>query len=629
MGRLNHPVYRSRMLQMAADAALVALAYFLAFQLRFLDEPQGVPHRYEVLFAQSVGFVVVGKLVVFYAFGLYQKWWRYVSGRDFLLIVRAVAVASAILVIVFAVAKPFDHALPRSVEVTDFVLTLLLITGARLAVRLVVERPTRGSRVPKHEVLVIGAGSGGQMVVRELQLNPNLGASAIGFVDDDPRKRGMRMLGLKVLGSTKQIATILDETEPDEVVIAIPSAPGQLRGQVVAACRDREIRVRTLPTVFELLRGGVQLNKQLREVRVEDVLGRDPIVRELDRVGAYLRDRIVLVTGAGGSIGSELCRQIAQVKPRLLVMLDHAEDNLFQIDREMVEERHFTNAESVLADCKEPHRMLEVMQRFKPEVVFHAAAYKHVPLMEANPLEAVRNNVIATRVTAETAAASGAERFVLISTDKAVNPKTVMGASKAMAEFIVESAGDKHPGTRFASVRFGNVLASSGSVVPIFRGQIERGGPVTVTHPEMTRYFMTIPEAVQLVIRSGDIGAGKGEVFVLDMGEPVKIVDLAHNMIRLAGYEPEEDIAVEFTQPRPGEKLHEELFGATEKVQPTAAKRINRAVREQPLDAKWVESTLNSLEHLVMAGDEANLAERVVELIAAPGGDTAAVLPAE
>jgi FlaA1/EpsC-like NDP-sugar epimerase len=625
MSRLNHPVYRNRVLQVAADAVLVALAFFLAFQLRFLDEPHGWPHRYQVLFVQSVGFVVAGKLIVFAAFGLYQKWWRYVTGRDFLLIFRAVAVASAIMVVLFAVAKPFPHTLPRAVEVTDFVLTLVLIAGARLAVRLIVERPSRGARLPKHEVLVIGAGSGGQMVVRELQLNPNLGATAIGFIDDDPRKRGMRMLGLKVLGSTEEIAGILDETGPDEVVIAIPSAPGTLRGQVVAACREREIRVRTLPTVFELLRGGVQLNKQLREVRVEDVLGREPIVRELDRVGAYLHDRIVLVTGAGGSIGSELCRQIAQVKPRLLVMLDHAEDNLFEIDREMVEERHFTNVESVLADCKEPHRMLEVMQRFKPDVVFHAAAYKHVPLMEANPLEAVRNNVIATRITAETAAASKVERFVLISTDKAVNPKTVMGASKAMTEWIVENAGHNHPGTRFASVRFGNVLASSGSVVPIFRSQIERGGPITVTHPEMTRYFMTIPEAVQLVIRAGDIGAGKGEVFVLDMGEPVKIVDLAHNMIRLAGFEPERDIAVEFTQPRPGEKLHEELFSDDEEPQPTAARRINRAVRQRPLDPDWVESTLNSLEALVLAGDEANLAERVVDLIAAPGGEAATV----
>jgi FlaA1/EpsC-like NDP-sugar epimerase len=625
MRRLNHPVYRNRVLQVCADAALVALSFYLAFRLRFLDQ-SGLPHRYWILFAQSVGFVVVGKLIVFAAFGLYQKWWRYVSGRDFLLIVRAVTVSSAILVVAFTVLRPFAHNLPRSVAVMDFLLTLMLITGARLAVRLIVERPSRSARVPKHEVLVIGAGSGGQMVVRELQLNPDLGATAIGFIDDDPRKRGMRMLGLKVLGSTKQIETILDESRPDEVVIAIPSAPGTLRAKVVAACREREIRVRTLPTVFELLRGGVQLNKQLREVRVEDVLGRDPIVRELDRVGAYLRDRIVLVTGAGGSIGSELCRQIAQVKPRLLVMLDHAEDNLFQIDREMVEERHCTNVESVLADCKEPSRMLEVMQRFKPGIVFHAAAYKHVPLMEANPLEAVRNNAIATRITAETAAASNVERFVLISTDKAVNPKTVMGASKAMAEWIVESAGRKHPGTRFASVRFGNVLASSGSVVPIFRSQIERGGPVTVTHPEMTRYFMTIPEAVQMVIRAGDIGAGKGEVFVLDMGEPVRIVDLARNMIRLAGYEPETDIAIEFTKPRPGEKLHEELLGFAESGQPTAARRIQRAVRETPLDPEWIEATLNSLEHLVLAGDEANLAQRVVEMITAPGGDAAAVV---
>jgi FlaA1/EpsC-like NDP-sugar epimerase len=625
MRRLNHPVYRNRVLQVCADGALVALAYYLAFRLRFLDQSD-LPHRYWILFAQSVGFVIALKLIVFAAFGMYQKWWRYVSGRDFLQIVRAVTVSSAILVVAFTVLRPFAHNLPRSVAVMDFLLTLMLITGARLAVRLIVERPSRSARVPKREVLVIGAGSGGQMVVRELQLNPEIGVTAIGFVDDDPRKRGMRMLGLKVLGSTKQIDKILDETHPDEVVIAIPSAPGTLRAKVVAACREREIPVRTLPTVFELLRGGVQLNKQLREVRVEDVLGRDPIVRELDRVGAYLRDRIVLVTGAGGSIGSELCRQIAQVKPRLLVMLDHAEDNLFQIDREMVEERHCTNVESVLADCKEPSRMLEVMQRFKPSIVFHAAAYKHVPLMEANPLEAVRNNAIATRITAETAAASDVERFVLISTDKAVNPKTVMGASKAMAEWIVEAAGRKHPGTRFASVRFGNVLASSGSVVPIFRSQIERGGPVTVTHPEMTRYFMTIPEAVQMVIRAGDIGAGKGEVFVLDMGEPVRIVDLARNMIRLAGYEPETDIAIEFTKPRPGEKLHEELFGFAESGQPTAARRIQRAVREAPLDPEWIEATLNSLEHLVMAGDEANLAQRVVEMITAPGGDAAAVV---
>src|SRR6201999_3388893 len=295
MRRLNHPVYRNRLGQILADAALVALAYFLAFQLRFLDDPHGWPHRYEVLFAQSVGFVVAGKLIVFGACGMYQKWWRYVSGRDFLFIGRAVAISSALLVIAFAVVQPFEHRLPRSVEVIDFMLTLILIAGARLLVRLIIERPSKGDRVPRHEVLVVGAGKGGQMVVRELRLNPALGGTAIGFVDDDPRKRGMRMNGgVKVLGSTDEIAPILDETEPDEVIIAIPSAPGTLRAKVVPPSRARATGVRTRPTVFELLRGGVQPSKQLREVQAEDVLGREPIVVELDRVGAYLRDKIVL-----------------------------------------------------------------------------------------------------------------------------------------------------------------------------------------------------------------------------------------------------------------------------------------------------------------------------------------------
>ncbi|MGZ5325765.1 MAG: polysaccharide biosynthesis protein [Solirubrobacterales bacterium] len=617
MERLNHPVYRHRTLQAAADAFLVAAAFYLAFRLRFLDSPEGIPERYLDLLTVSIGVVIVGKLAVFAASGLYQKWWRYVTLSDYVSILRAAAIATALLVVCYAVIKPFEDDIPRSVVVMDFLLTVTFVGGARLIVRMVVERSARrGDPDRGRDVIVVGAGTGGQMVVRELQLNPNLGARAIGFVDDDPRKRGMGINGLKVLGASAEIGRILDETGPDEVLIAIPSAPGEMRGKVVAACRERDIPVRTLPTVFELLRGGVQLTRQLREVQVEDVLGREPVVMEIDRVGAYLEDKKVLVTGAGGSIGSELSRQIARVRPKLLVMVDHAEDNLFQIDREMIEERHFTRVESVLADCKEGDRMLEIMQRFKPDVVFHAAAYKHVPLMESNPLEAIRNNAMATRVTAETAAASGAERFVLVSTDKAVNPRTVMGASKAIAEWIVEAAGRKHPSTRFLTVRFGNVLASSGSVVPIFRSQIERGGPVTVTDSEMTRYFMTIPEAVQLVIRAGDLGAGTGEVFVLEMGEPVRIVDLAHNMIRLAGYEPESDIAIEFTGRRPGEKLHEELFGADERSQATGAEKIVRAVRNAALDPEWLEGWMTKLERLVREGDESDLAEQTIELVA-------------
>jgi FlaA1/EpsC-like NDP-sugar epimerase len=635
---LDH-VYGRWLLKFGADAVLAAAAFALAFQLRFLDQPGGIPDRYWTMLTGTIVFVAIGKATVFTALGLNQKWWRYFQLPDLWPVVRAAAVSSGLLVAVFTLAKPYSYSLPRSVVVFDFLLTIGLLGGARLARRMIAERPDRATRRRGiRGVLIVGAGSGGQMVVRELRLNPKLGHRAIGFVDDDPRKRGMHAAGIKVLGSTDEIGRILDRESPDEVIIAIPSAPGVLRAKVVAACRERDIAVRTLPTVFELLRGGVQLTRQLREVRVEDVLGRDPVVMELDRVGAYLDDKIVMVTGAGGSIGSELCRQIARVRPKLLVMLDHAEDNLFRIDREMLDEWHFTRVEAVLADCKEADRMLEVMQRFKPDVVFHAAAYKHVPLMEANPLEAVRNNAIATRVTAGMAAAAGAERFVLISTDKAVNPRTVMGASKAMAEWIVEANGHHHAATRFLIVRFGNVLASSGSVVPIFRSQIEKGGPVTVTHPEMTRYFMTIPEAVQLVIQAGDLGASSGDVFVLEMGDPVRIVDLARNMIHLAGYEPGRDVAIEFVGPRPGEKIHEELFNRDERARPTSAERIVRAVRDTPLDPAWVDRTIQRLEALVAAGDEAGLADRVIEVVteriadsppspaqpAAPGSDVRA-----
>jgi len=616
LSRALDPVYRTRALQLGADALLAAAAFALAFRLRFLDTPGGIPDRYWTMLWHSLAFVAIGKAVLFEILGLHRDWWRYFRLPELWPVIRGAALASALLVAVFVLARPFPDGLPRSVIVFDFIFTFMLAGGARLAVRMAAERPRRGSRRDARGVLVIGAGSGGQMVVREMQLNPNLGARAIGFLDDDPRKRGMRATGVSVLGTTDDIESVLDRRSPDEVVIAIPSAPGSLRGKVVSACRERDIPVRTLPTVFELLRGGVQLTRQLREVKVEDVLGREPVVMELDRVGAYLRDRIVLVTGAGGSIGSELSRQIARVHPKLLVLLDQAEDNLFEIDSEMSEKWHFTRFESVLADCREGDRMLEVMQRFKPDVVFHAAAYKHVPLMEENPLEAVRNNSIATRIVAETAAVAGAERFVLVSTDKAVNPCTVMGASKAMAEWIVEAAGARHPGTRFVTVRFGNVLGSSGSVVPIFRRQIERGGPVTVTHPEMTRYFMTIPEAVQLIIQAANLGMASGEIFVLEMGEPVRIIDLAANMIRLAGYEPEADIAIEIVGPRPGEKIHEELLNTEERPEPTSADRIMRAVRGVPLDPLWVAEAAERLDRLVASGDEAGLAERTVEMVA-------------
>jgi FlaA1/EpsC-like NDP-sugar epimerase len=370
--------------------------------------------------------------------------------------------------------------------------------------------------------------------------------------------------------------------------------------------------VRTLPTTFELLSGGVNLIRQVREVRVEDVLGREPVRVEIDRVGSYLGGRTVLVTGAGGSIGAELSRQIARVGPKKLVLLENAENALFEIRRQLEEERHFGRAAAVLADCKDATRMREIVAEHKPSVVFHAAAYKHVPLMEENPIEAVRNNAVATRLLAAAAGEAGVERFVLVSTDKAVSPATVMGASKALAEWTIEAAQRRFPKTRYSAVRFGNVLGSSGSVVPIFRRQIAAGGPVTVTDPNMTRYFMTIPEAVQLIIRSGELSTG-GEVFVLEMGDPVKIVDLAHNMIRLAGLEPEVDIAIDVVGRRPGEKVHEELFNPGERPHPTPAEKIVAAVRPS-LDPDWVESAFARIEELVYNGDASALAAAVAEL---------------
>jgi FlaA1/EpsC-like NDP-sugar epimerase len=613
MRNLSSSVTVRRIGQVGVDAVLLSAAYALAYVLRFDD---GIPARYEDLLASTIVFAVVMKLVIFALFGLYSKLWRFVDQRDFESIVKAVVVSSFVLIAALFLLSLERTDPPRGVIALDFLLTLAFITGSRFVVRGLFERPARGPLLERaaREVLIVGAGNGGQQVAGELRRNPGLQSAPIGYVDDDPRKQGMRVGGHKVLGTTSDLPRVLDDTEPDEVIIAIPSAPGILRQRVVTACRERGIPVRTLPTTFELLSGGVNLMRQVREVRVEDVLGRDPVRVEIDRVGAYLRGRVVLVTGAGGSIGAELCRQIARVGPKRLVLVENAENALFEVRRELEEERHFTRAAPVLADCKDATRMGEVFAEYRPSVVFHAAAYKHVPLMEENPVEAVRNNAVATRIVAAAAGGAGVELFLLVSTDKAVSPATVMGASKALAEWAVEAAQNRWKATRYASVRFGNVLGSSGSVVPIFRRQIQQGGPVTVTDAKMTRYFMTIPEAVQLIIRSGELTTG-GEVFVLEMGDPVKIVELARNMIRLAGYEPDVDIALEMIGRRPGEKLHEELFNPGERPQPTPAEKIVCAV-QQPLDPEWVEGAFARIEELVYTGDAAALASAVTELSA-------------
>ncbi len=627
-------MHRHALPQLAVDGVLVALAYYLAFQLRFEHGPTGY---YEHLRERTIWWVLVGSLPVLLLARVYQRRWRYSGQRDYEAVARAVLAIVLAVVVAVQVLRPVHHyrstvavALPNGVIVLFALLALVFLVGVRALARSVYERRPlaafRGGRKGQRSVLIAGAGDGGRLVLREIVRNRGLGLAPVGFVDDDPSKRRLRIDGVRVRGNTEgDLPRILDDAEPDEVIIAIPSAPGSTRARIVRECRARGIPVRTLPTVFELLQTRGALARQMREVRVEDVLGREPVQMELEKVGSYLAGETVLVTGAGGSIGAELCRQIARVEPHRIVLLDHAEDNLFSIQRELEDERHVPPdvLSAVLADCKEEERMREVFAEHRPTVVFHAAAYKHVGLMEANPVEAVRNNAMATRVVAHVAGELGVSRFVLVSTDKAVAPATVMGASKALAEFALDAATARFPGTRYAAVRFGNVLGSSGSVVPIFRRQIERGGPVTVTDERMTRYFMTIPEAVQLIIRTGSLASESGapppglgaEVFVLDMGEPVRIVELARAMIELSGLDAI-DIDIEIVGRRAGEKIHEELFNDYEHPRTTLAEKILLAERA-PLAVEAVESMFAEIGLLVLEGDAAGLAAKVSELSAA------------
>jgi FlaA1/EpsC-like NDP-sugar epimerase len=600
---------------MGADAVLIALAWWLAFELRF---DHGVPRYYETLFRRTILIVVAIQLVVFVLFRFYDRWWRYVSIRDMWSAARGVtAAALAASLTVYFFSPVAQVRLPRSVAIMDWLLLLAFVAGTRLLARSVIERPGIGLVARGKEVLVVGAGDAGQLVIREMQRNRQLGYTPIGLIDDDPRKKNLRIHGVRVLGTTEELGHILGDNRPDEVLIALPSASGELRQRIVTITRDATVPVKTLPGLYELISGESDLATQIRPVQVEDVLGREPVEVDFEEISAYLRDETVLVTGAGGSIGSELCRQTARAGAARLILVDHAETALFEIERELVNERGFPASVPVLADVGNREKLRQVFERYHPKVVFHAAAYKHVPMMEANPLESVRNNVLATRVVADVAVESGAHRFVLISTDKALNAQSVYGQSKALCEWIVEAYGARDDiATRFVAVRFGNVLDSAGSVVRIFKEQISKGGPVTLTHPEMTRYFMTTPEAVSLVVQAGAIG-GRGDVFVLDMGEPVRIIDLAMQMIRLSGKEPDREIDIEIVGARPGEKLHEELWGEGESAMPTAHPKIMR-VSGPIVDGGWLQDELAELEGLVRDGETLEVVSRLATMLRAP-----------
>ena len=614
---MRSPVNRHTLWQVAADAVLVLGAWVASWYVRFEGDTR--PVYYDRYLEWDVVALVVGiTLPVFVAFGFYNRWWRYVSTHDMWGAVRGVVVAAIATYLVFSLLDFHPAAVPRGIWVVHTLLLLAFVTGSRFLARTLIERPGARTIVARgKEVIIVGAGDAAQLILREMLKNPALGYTPIGLVDDDPRKKNLRLHGVRVLGTTGELRQLLRDRRPDELLIAIPSAAGEVRERIVEVARAQKVPVKTLPGLPELISGDYNLAGQIRPVEVEDLLGREPVEVDIDAIAGYVTGEVVLVTGAGGSIGSELSRQLARLGPTRLVLVDNGEPGLFEIERELVDERAFHATAAILADAGNVTKMRQVFEKYRPGVVFHAAAYKHVPLMEANPLEAVRNNALVTRKVADVAAEFGAKRFVLVSTDKAVNAKTVMGQSKALCEWIVEAWGQRSDtDTRFCAVRFGNVLGSSGSVIPIFRKQIARGGPVTVTHPEMTRYFMTIPEAVQLVIQAGAIG-GRGQVYVLDMGEPVRIVDLADTMIRLSGKEPGTDVQVEFVGARPGEKLHEELWSQTESVTPSSHEAILLVTRP-PIDAEWLEDELDGLERLVDAGETLDLVGRLHALTSSP-----------
>lgn len=558
-----------------ADLPLIAIAAFGAFALRF----DWLFYYSRAEFLPYLIAVLLFKPIIFYLFGLYARYWEYASVPDAVAIVTAV-LASEVAMAAFVSVGLVLHLLPefpRSVLLIDSLLTLAMTGGIRLSVRVIAESGGRPARrqADKH-VLVVGAGQAGILVVREIQRNPALRLNPVGFLDDDPVKIGKKILGVPVLGTTTAVAEIARLRRADEVIIAMPKAPGPVVRTIANSCSAVGIASRTIPGVFEVLGGQVSV-KRLRNVDIADLLRRTEIVGE--RAPVYLRDRVVLVTGAGGSIGFELCRQIANADPAHLVLLGHGENSIFEAERELHEDFGGVCVSTVIADIRDRQRLPQVFARFRPAIVFHAAAHKHVPLMEENPEEAVSNNVIGTRNVMGAALAAGVERFVMISSDKAVAPSSIMGASKRAAEMIVRD-GARRSGRALSVVRFGNVLGSRGSVVTLFKRQIEQGGPVTVTHPEMRRFFMTIPEAVHLVLQAAGLSRG-GELFVLEMGEPVRITDLASDLIRLSGF-TEEEIPIVFTGVRTGEKLEERLIDEGEVAEPTSHPDVLKVVDAQP-----------------------------------------------
>ncbi|NLZ54949.1 MAG: polysaccharide biosynthesis protein [Thermoanaerobacteraceae bacterium] len=553
----------------AIDILIINASFLIAFLLRYDGNVSYIVSSYAKDTWYILIIVTIIKLACFILLKLYTSLWMYAGMYEAMMLGLALITGNAVVV---ATVSFLPLSAPLSVFITAFFVETLFIGGTRFMYRFMRRIKYKGfDKNSAKRLMIIGGGEAGSVIVRELQQSPYLNSKAVAIIDDNKAKRGMKLHGVPIVGDRHDIVRVAKEKDIDEIIIAMPSAPKKEISAIYNECMKTNCKVRMLPSISHIIDGRVSI-KRVRDVELEDLLGREPVKVDLKEIAAYLKGKVILVTGGGGSIGSELCRQIAGFSPERLIILDYYENNAFDIQNELKFNYPGLDLKVVIANIRERPRIDEIFRQYRPEVVFHAAAHKHVPLMEENPQEAIKSNVFGTLNVVESADRYGTSRFILISTDKAVNPTNVMGATKRIAEMIIQATG-RHSKTRFAAVRFGNVLGSNGSVVPLFKKQIERGGPVTVTHPEVARYFMTIPEAVQLVIQAGAMAEG-GEIFVLDMGQPVKIYDLAKNLIRLSGYKPDEDIKIIFTGLRPGEKLYEELLLKEEGLRTTKHDKI-------------------------------------------------------
>jgi FlaA1/EpsC-like NDP-sugar epimerase len=588
-----------RVLVFFLDVFLIAAALSFSFLLRFDFQ---IPADEFHILLQGLAVVLIAKPILFAASGMYRNIWRYASLQDAFQIFKVVTFSSlASMVLLVFLRGPY--ALPRSIYILDWFLLFAFVAASRLVWRIYRETKVVPSLRKGKRTLIIGAGDAGNLLLREIRKQTSSPYNVIGFVDDDPGKRGLRLSGVRVLGGTNRLRALVRIHSVEEVIFAIPSGDGVLMRRVIASCERAKARFKTLPGITAIIDGKVSVS-QIKDVEIEDLLGRDPVVLDQTAIHNYLTDKRVLVTGAAGSIGSEICRQVALFKPAKLILFDHAETPLFFIEKELAASFPDLRIIPMVGDVKNQDRVETLFDEFCPEVVFHAAAYKHVAMMEYNPAEAVLNNVMGSKVVADAAHNFKVRNFVMVSTDKAVNPTNVMGATKRSAEIYVQALAETSK-TKFTTVRFGNVLGSNGSVIPLFKEQIRKGGPVTVTDRDVVRYFMTIPEASQLVLQAGCIGKG-GDIFVLDMGDPVRILSLAEELIRLSGLIPYKDIDIIFTGLKPGEKLFEELLIGGEGIKATAHRKI-RVMVPVETDLKRIADQLNGLFGLARSSNISGL----------------------